>query len=86
MLESRVASCGNNLSAGGQLEQPSEVNNSKTATEVKELFIFFVAALFESVCFLPAKPEQANIAKAKRINSHFIFASYEIASFKMSEK
>jgi hypothetical protein len=45
-----------------------------------------VPVLFESVCFLFAEPEQANIAKAERINNHFIYASYEIASCNISEK
>ena len=86
MLESSFANCGNKSSAEGQLEQPSEVNNSNTATGVYVPLTFFVPALFESVCFLFAEPEQANIAKAERINNHFMYASYEIALFKMSGK
>src|SRR5438045_239332 len=74
------ANCGNSLSAGGQLEQPSEVNNSRTAKLENAPVIFLARTLLSwGFFFSPAKPEQAAIATMKIIRSHFINASYEIA-------
>ena len=73
MFKSSFANSGNRLSAGGQLEQPSDVNNSSIAND-EEVFFFFSLVL-------PATPAHAIITNVAIMKSHFISASYEVGTY-----
>lgn len=76
-MESSFANSGNNLSADGQLEQPSDVNNSNTATGAYEPLIEtdFISSGFASGLLLKIKPKPKIPAEAIAIDINFISAS-----------
>jgi hypothetical protein len=81
ILEFSEANWGISLSAGGQLEHPSEVNSSRTAKDWSIAPVEAVSVLWEPFFLtIPktARPETAII------NIHFIHASYEIELSEMS--
>ena len=76
-MESSFASCGNNLSADGQLEQPSDVNNSNTATGAYEPVIEtdLISSGFATGLLLEIEPKLKIPAEAIAIDINFISAS-----------
>jgi hypothetical protein len=77
ILESNFANCGNKLSAGGQLEQPSEVKSSSTATGAKEPFTDLISLFLLEVFVLETKLKPIRLATnimMKNVRTH---ASYE---------